>query len=54
VTCSPNTPGGTGGGGNQSVSATAAGAAVGGIFAALPATGLWVRRRTRKQVRKRG
>jgi membrane peptidoglycan carboxypeptidase len=52
VTC--NGQGGPGGGGNQSVSAPAVGAAVGGIFAALPATCLWVRRRTRKQVRKRG
>ena len=31
----------------QTVNATAAGAAVGGIFAGLPATCLWVRRRTR-------
>ena len=54
VTCNPNTQGGTGGGGTQSVSATEVGAAVGGIFAALPAVGLWVRRRTRKQLRKRG
>jgi membrane peptidoglycan carboxypeptidase len=54
VTCNPNTQGGTGGGGTQSVNATEVGAAVGGIFAAVPATGLWVRRRTRKQLRKRG
>jgi membrane peptidoglycan carboxypeptidase len=54
VTCNPNGQGGPGGGGNQSVSAPAVGAAVGGIFAALPATCLWVRRRARKQVRKRG
>jgi membrane peptidoglycan carboxypeptidase len=52
VTCNPNGPGG--GGGAQSVSATKAGAAVGGIFAGLPATCLWVRRRTRKQAGKRG
>ncbi len=32
----------------QSVNATAAGAAAGGIFAGLPTTGLWVRRRRRK------
>jgi membrane peptidoglycan carboxypeptidase len=50
VTCQPNAPGG----GNQSVNATEAGAAVGGIFAGLPATCLWVRRRTRKHHRKRG
>jgi membrane peptidoglycan carboxypeptidase len=51
VTCQPNGPGG---GGTQSVSATEAGAAVGGVFAGLPATCLWVRRRTRKHRRKRG
>jgi membrane peptidoglycan carboxypeptidase len=55
----PNGPGGNpngpGGGGNtESVSATRAGAVAGGIFAGLPATALWVRRRTRKQHRKRG
>jgi hypothetical protein len=50
VTCQPNAPGG----GNQSVNATEAGAAVGGIFAGLPATCLWVRRRTRTHHRKRG
>jgi membrane peptidoglycan carboxypeptidase len=54
VTCNPNAPGGPGGNGQQSVSTAAAGAAVGGIFAGLPAACLWVRRRTRKQVRKRG
>ena len=52
VTCNPNAPGG--GGGPQSVSATEAGAAVGGIFAGLPATCLWVRRRTRRRVTRRG
>jgi membrane peptidoglycan carboxypeptidase len=52
VTCNPNAPGG--GGNTQSLSATEAGAAVGGIFAGLPATGLWVRRRTRGRVTKRG
>ena len=52
VTCNPNAPGG--GGNTQSVSATEAGAAVGGIFAGLPATCLWVRRRTRRRVTKRG
>jgi len=42
-------------GGNQmSVNATAVGGAVGGIFAGLPATCLWVRRRTRKRGPKRG
>ena len=35
----------------QTVNATAAGAAVGGIFAGLPATCLWVRRRIRKHDR---
>ena len=53
VTCNPNPPGG-GNGNNQSVGATTAGAAVGGIFAGLPAACLWVRRRTRKQAAKRG
>jgi membrane peptidoglycan carboxypeptidase len=53
VTCNPNAPGG-GNGNTQAVSATEAGAAVGGVFAGLPAACLWVRRRTRKQVRKRG
>jgi membrane peptidoglycan carboxypeptidase len=48
VTCNPNGPGGDGG--THSVSATA----VGGVFAALPATGLWVRRRRRKQAGQRG
>jgi membrane peptidoglycan carboxypeptidase len=47
VTC--GTPGTT-----QSVNATQAGAAVGGIFAALPATCLWVRRRMRKRGPRRG
>jgi membrane peptidoglycan carboxypeptidase len=54
VTCNPNAPGGTGGGGNQSVNTAGAGAAAGGVFVGLPATCLWVRRRSRKQVRKRG
>ena len=53
VTCNPNAPGG-GGGNTQSVSATEAGAAVGGVFAGLPATCLWVRRRARKRMTKRG
>ena len=52
VTCNPNAPGGDGT--PQSVSATEAGAAVGGIFAGLPATCLWVRRRTRRRVTRRG
>jgi membrane peptidoglycan carboxypeptidase len=59
VTCNPG--GGAGspspppfGEGNQTVNATAAGAAAGGVFAALPATCLWVRRRTRKRGAKRG
>jgi membrane peptidoglycan carboxypeptidase len=42
------------GGRTRAVNVTAAGAAVGGIFAALPATCLWVRRRTRKRGPKRG
>jgi membrane peptidoglycan carboxypeptidase len=59
VTCNPNAPTGNpnapvGGGNTESVSATRAGAVAGGIFAGLPATALWVRRRTRKQHRKRG
>ena len=42
-------------GGNQmSVNATVVGGAVGGIFTGLPATCLWVRRRTRKRGPKRG
>jgi membrane peptidoglycan carboxypeptidase len=50
VTCNA-----TGGNGTtQSVSAAEAGTAVGGIFAGLPASCLWVRRRTSKRVRKRG
>ena len=53
MTCNPNAPGG-GAGNTQSVGAIKAGAAVGGIFAGLPATCLWVRRRTRKHHRKRG
>jgi membrane peptidoglycan carboxypeptidase len=53
VTCNPNAPSG-GGNGAQSVNATEAGAAVGGIFMGLPATTLWMRRRTRKHHRKRG
>jgi membrane peptidoglycan carboxypeptidase len=54
VTCNPNQQGGTGDGGNQSGNTVGAGAAAGGVFAGLPATSLWVRRRSRKQVRKRG
>ena len=46
VTCQP------GGGNAQSVNAAAAGA--GGIFAGLPATGLWVRRRARRKGPGRG
>jgi membrane peptidoglycan carboxypeptidase len=52
VTCNPNTSGG--GGNTQSVSAIGAGAAMGGIVAGLPATCLWVRRRARRGVTKRG
>jgi membrane peptidoglycan carboxypeptidase len=52
VTCNPNAAGG--GGNTQSVSAIEAGAAMGGIVAGLPATCLWVRRRTRRGVTKRG
>jgi membrane peptidoglycan carboxypeptidase len=48
VTC------GTAGGNGQTVNATPAGAVVGGIFAGLPATCLWVRRRMRKQDPRRG
>ena len=53
VTCNPNAPGG-GGGNTQSVSATEAGTVFGGVFAGLPATCLWVRRRARKHHRQRG
>jgi len=53
VTCNPNSPPG-GNGTTQSVSAIEAGAAMGGIFAGLPATCLWVRRRSRRGVSKRG
>jgi len=42
------------GGGSQSVSATRVGAAAGGIFAGLPATSLWLRRRRRKRGPGRG
>jgi membrane peptidoglycan carboxypeptidase len=52
VTCNPNAPGS--GGNPQSVSAIETGAAMGGIVAGLPATCLWVRRRTRRGVTKRG
>jgi membrane peptidoglycan carboxypeptidase len=48
VTC------GTAGAPGQSVNATEAGAAVGGGFTAMPAIGLWVRRRMRKRGRGRG
>jgi membrane peptidoglycan carboxypeptidase len=48
-------PGPGGGNGNTQVAnATVAAAAVGGAFAALPAVCLWVRRRARKRVPKRG
>jgi membrane peptidoglycan carboxypeptidase len=43
-----------GGGNNQAVNATAAGLAVGGGFAALPAACLWVRRRTNRRGSRRG
>jgi len=52
VTCNPNGPGS--GGNPQSVSAIETGAAMGGIVAGLPATCLWVRRRSRRGVTKRG
>jgi membrane peptidoglycan carboxypeptidase len=52
VTCNPNAAGG--GGNTQSVSAIEAGAAMGGIVAGLPATCLWVRRRSRRGVTRRG
>jgi membrane peptidoglycan carboxypeptidase len=61
VTCSTNTPqatlspfGGGGGGGAQAASGAVAGAAVGGIFAALPVALLWVRRRGRRRGAGRG
>jgi membrane peptidoglycan carboxypeptidase len=63
VTCRPDpapsatataTVPGIPGQGTQDVNATAVGAAVGGGFTALPATCLWVRRRTRKRGRGRG
>jgi membrane peptidoglycan carboxypeptidase len=54
VTCNPNAPGSDTGGTPQSVSAIEAGAAMGGVVAGLPAACLWVRRRTRRGVRKRG
>ncbi len=52
VTCNPNAPAGNGT--TQSVSAIEAGAAMGGVVAGLPATCLWVRRRTRRKVARRG
>ena len=52
VTCNPNAQ--PGDGTPQSVSAIEAGAAMGGMVAGLPAACLWVRRRTRRGVRKRG
>jgi membrane peptidoglycan carboxypeptidase len=52
VTCNPNAA--TGDGSTQSVSAIEAGAAMGGIVAGLPATCLWVRRRSRRGVTRRG
>jgi membrane peptidoglycan carboxypeptidase len=48
VTCQPD------GGNAQSVNATAVGAGVGGVFAGLPATCLWVRRRARRRDPGRG
>jgi len=59
VTCSTNTPqpfggGGGGGGGAQTASGTVAGAAAGGVLAALPVTCLWVRRRGRRRGARRG
>jgi len=57
VTCTPTNPNpaqtDTGQPG-QNGNALRAGAAVGGVFAGLPATCLWVRRRTRKRGRGRG
>jgi membrane peptidoglycan carboxypeptidase len=61
LSCAPSTPDGQpsqpaqpfGGGNTQAVNATA-GAAVGGVFVALPAACLWVRRRTRRRRRDRG
>jgi membrane peptidoglycan carboxypeptidase len=40
--------------GNQAANAAGTGAAVGGVFVGLPATCLWVRRRTRKRSQRRG
>jgi membrane peptidoglycan carboxypeptidase len=61
VTCSTGTPtpfagtnAQTSGGKARTVSGAAAGAAVGGILAALPVTCLWVRRRVRRRGRERG
>jgi membrane peptidoglycan carboxypeptidase len=52
VTCDPNAA--SGDGTTQSVSVIEAGAAMGGIVAGLPVIGLWVRRRSRRGVAKRG
>ena len=52
VTC--GAPGAGGNTGGQGANAAGAGAAVGGVFVGLPATCLWVRRRTRKRGSRRG
>ena len=56
VTCTTSTPQsfGGGGGGAQTATGPVAGAAVGGVLAALPLTCLWVRRRGRKRGAGRG
>ncbi len=53
-TCDPSVVTCGAAGGTQSVSAIPAGAVVGGVFAGLPASGLWVRRRMRKRGPRRG
>ena len=52
--CDPSVVTCNGGGNTQSTNAAKAGGAVGGIFAGLPATCLWVRRRMRRRGPKRG
>jgi hypothetical protein len=54
VTCSTAPAGFGQGNAAPAVSGTAAGAAVGGIFAALPVGCLWVRRRMRRRRPRRG
>jgi membrane peptidoglycan carboxypeptidase len=56
VTCSTSTPQpfGGGGGGAPTASGAVAGAAVGGVFTALPIALLWARRRGRRRGARRG